>query len=375
MAKLKAAFEAEYYKSYRRPLRDYVFGYFHLVAMMLAPVAPVVNFFMQIPQMRSLAARVLEVTPNRPFPKFTRERATPNRITDVVLNRDFLPTDSLESPGSSKDRRVIYLSDPYARHIEPEVEQAAFDILNVLGFEIILLPVVSAGAAFISKGFLEQARRHAQRVLKALNKIDPSGVLPVVGIEPPEIYTLKHDYIDLLPEQREEIERRAGKIWLFEEFVIRTQVFDALRIANLTRPADNITQTKLKFHPHCHQRAEGPSKDGLPNGVNATIEMLRVCGYDVELIDSGCCGMAGTFGYEAEHYELSMKVGELKLLPYIRQLQITNSRSLISNPQSETVNRQSQIVSTGAACRMQIQQGTGVQAEHPILVAARVLCP
>jgi Fe-S oxidoreductase len=128
------------------------------------------------------------------------------------------------------------------------------------------------------------------------------------------------------------------------------------------------------FHPHCHQRAEGPSSDGLPNGTNATLELLRSCGYEVELMDTGCCGMAGTFGYEAEHYELSMKVGELKLFPKVRELEAENSES--GNRNSSIVNRQypagtmSSMVSSGAACRMQIWQGTGVEAVHPIMLIA-----
>jgi Fe-S oxidoreductase len=178
-----------------------------------------------------------------------------------------------------------------------------------------------------------------------------------------------------MPERAEEIKKRAGNVWLLEELVIRSRVFNVLRIASESEQNADSPLIKIKFHPHCHQRAEGPSIDGLPNGVNATIEMLRVCGYDVELIESGCCGMAGTFGYEEEHYELSMKIGELKLLPYIRQLQITDSRFLNSSHKPEIVNRKSETASTGAACRMQIEQGTGAHVEHPIVLAVRVICP
>jgi Fe-S oxidoreductase len=115
----------------------------------------------------------------------------------------------------------------------------------------------------------------------------------------------------------------------------------------------------VNFHPHCHQRAQGLAPDGLPNGTNATIELLRSCGYEVELMDTGCCGMAGTFGYEAEHYELSMKVGELKVFPQIREMGIRE--------------KELKLVSSGAACRMQIRQGTGVEAMHPIVLVANQL--
>lgn len=116
---------------------------------------------------------------------------------------------------------------------------------------------------------------------------------------------------------------------------------------------------KVMFQPHCHQRAEGLAEDGLPSGANATVELLRSCGFEVEVLDTGCCGMAGTFGYEAEHYDLSMQVGELKLFPALRQ--------------SKTGNRKSRVVATGAACRMQIGQGAGIEAAHPIILVRNAL--
>jgi Fe-S oxidoreductase len=202
---------------------------------------------------------------------------------------------------------------------------------------------------------LRAARNHAERVLQSLKRIDPDGSIPVVGIEPPEIYCLKNDYVDLLPERRPEISLRTQNVWLLEEFLIRSKAMANVQAAAL----EGVSRPKIEFHPHCHQRAEGPANDGLPNGVNATIESLRACGYRVELIEAGCCGMAGTFGYEAEHYRLSQQVGELKLLPYIRTLGVAN--------------RESVIASTGAACRMQIEQGAGVRAEHPIVLVARAI--
>jgi FAD/FMN-containing dehydrogenase/Fe-S oxidoreductase len=344
MAKLKFAFQAEYYKRYRRPLRDYLFGYFHATAGLLAPIAPLVNWFMRTPALKSMAAKMMEITPNRPFPKFARMRALPN---------------SLELDGGLHEGRVIFLSDPFARYIDTEVEQAAFDILNMLGYDVVVLPVVSSGAALLSKGFVEAARAHARRVLTALQRVDPANELPILGVEPPDIYSLKHDYVDLFPEREEEISARVQNVWLMDEFLIRSDRFVNLRVVNSGHshlPMGEETTVKVKFHPHCHQRAEGPSTDGLSNGVSATVEMLSICGYEVELIDTGCCGMAGTFGYEAEHYELSQQVGELKLFPYLR-----------------ADDGQSIIVSSGAACRMQMEQGTGIRTQHPLVLVISAL--
>jgi FAD/FMN-containing dehydrogenase/Fe-S oxidoreductase len=344
MAKLKFAFQSEYYRTHQRHLRDYVFGYFHLAAGLAAAIAPVTNALMAIPAIKNLVARVLGMTQSRPFPKFLSLRAK-------------LPTPTTQNRGE----KIIFLSDPFARYIEPETEQAALDILSACGLEVQVLPILGAGASFLSKGFIDQARAHAAGMLDLLDLVDPTRALPVVGIEPPEVYCLKHDYVDLLPQRQDEIQQRIDQVWLLDEFLVRSADFNDLRIANMGQvdgSESSLPKRKLNFHPHCHQRAQGPSADGLPNGTSATVELLRSCGYEVELMDTGCCGMAGTFGYEEEHYGLSMKVGELKLFPKIREL-----------ASSDRSGREG-VLSSGAACRMQIRQGTDVEAIHPILLVA-----
>lgn len=344
MAKLKFAFQAKYYKTHRRQLRDYVFGYFHVAAAVASSLAPLSNVMMQIPVVKNTFSRILGITDQRPFPKFSARRA-------VI---------SMKEPRKAGEK-IIFVSDAFSRYIEPEVEQAAFNILSTCGYDIHVLTVVGAGASFLSKGFIDQARRHAEKVLDALTQIDPRHQIPVVGIEPPEIYCLKHDYVDLLPERASEIEQLSN-VWLLDEFLLRSEPFRLLRAGReAIAPADHAhsQSTPIQFHPHCHQRAEGLSADGLPTGTNATLELLQSCGYPVKVMDTGCCGMAGTFGYEAEHYEVSIKVAELKLFPQLRA-------------QAE-VNQKSTVISSGAACRMQIRQGTGVRAVHPIELVADFL--
>jgi len=385
MTKLKYEFENQYYKSHRRPLRDYVFGYFHVAAGLLSPVAPLANALMQMPLFKNIAAKVLGITPYRPFPKF-KSYVTLSGAKSLVPRGEILRRSSAQNDRS----RVIFLSDVFSHYIEPQVEQAAFDVLSKCGYDVYVLPVIGAGASLLSKGFVDAAKHHAARMLHALNQVDPAREAAVVGVEPPEIYTLKHDYVDLLPERAEEISQRVEKIWLLDEFLLRSAEFDALRVVmlvQLSNPGNNLTTPKIYFHPHCHQRAEGPASDGLPNGTNATIQLLRLCGYDVELIDSGCCGMAGAFGYEAEHYDLSMKIGELKLFPTLRKLtpSVLASTSPKSDMESSHINQSSTVgfgggwegvvVSTGAACRMQILQGTGLDAKHPIELLGERLKP
>jgi FAD/FMN-containing dehydrogenase/Fe-S oxidoreductase len=341
MAKLKYEFENEYYKTHPRRLRDYIFGYFHVTAALAASVAPLSNALMDVPAFKNLMAKMLGVTPHRPFPKFSSQRAF------------FSAAES-----QRRGEKLIFLSDPFSRYIEPQVEQAAFDVLNQCGYDVHVLPVIGAGASLLAKGFIDAAQRHARSVLDALKQIDPTGEAYIVGVEPPEVCTLKHDYPDLLPERREELARRIEKTGLLDELLLRSEAFDALRVAKQGRFHSKLS-TKIQFHPHCHQRAEGPAADGLPSGTKATTELLRTCGYDVELLDTGCCGMAGSFGYEAEHYDLSMKIGELKLFPRLRGQRL------------ET--RDLSVIATGAACRMQIEQGTGIKARHSIFLVRAAL--
>jgi Fe-S oxidoreductase len=150
------------------------------------------------------------------------------------------------------------------------------------------------------------------------------------------------------------------RTWVLDEFILRVANLDldnnlsrSIKTANEQPPCRKIT-----FHPHCYQRAEGLANDGSPTGTAATVEMLRLFGYGVDVIDSGCCGMAGTFGYDVEHYDLSMQVGELKLLPQLRVL---------------SQEKGFEIAASGSACRLQIKQGAGVDASHPLVLVAEGL--
>jgi FAD/FMN-containing dehydrogenase/Fe-S oxidoreductase len=376
MAKLKFAFQAEYYKTHRRQLRDYVFGYFHITAGLAASVAPISNAIMGTPILKNMFAKVLGITTQRPFPKFVPPRGNPTDKHVLLRETKDLPSASSTSGQSRKlsntRQRVIFLPDAFARYIEPETEQAALDILSRCGYEVQILPVIGAGASLYSKGFIEAAQQYAGKVLDALNRVDPTGEVSIVGIEPPEVYFIKDEYIDLLPQRGAEINRRLKNTWLLDEFLLRSAEFNSLRVV-ISAGKDghgNNQQGTIKFHPHCHQRAEGLAEDGKPTGTSATLELLRSCGFQVDLLDTGCCGMAGTFGYEAEHYDLSMKVGGLKLFPMLRTMEKISAIAGADNLPSTIANQKSQILSSGAACRMQIQQGTGVQAIHPIIFVA-----
>ena len=326
MPKLKYEFMNQYYKSHRRHARDYLFGYFHVAAKVLSPFAPVTNLFMQAEGMKKVVSRVFGIAEQRPFPKFSAKK-------HQIVNTE-------------KEKAVIFLSDVFSHYIEPEVEEAAIAILNSLGFEVKILPIIGAGASLLSKGFLKAAKRHAEKVLAEIERLDGGAGLSVVGCEPPELYCLKHEYESLLPNHSVAIQSLKERTWLVDEFILRVAKKNEMDISHVDSSSQN---DRLTLHPHCHHRAEGPAADGLPSGVSATVAMLNRFGYEVDVIDAGCCGMAGTFGYDAEHYDLSMKVGELGVLPKARAI------------------KDRELVSSGAACRMQIKQGADVDARHPLL--------
>jgi Fe-S oxidoreductase len=217
-----------------------------------------------------------------------------------------------------------------------------------MGFDVEVITILGVGASLMSKGFIPAARHHAEQILKELKKRNLTNFSAIVGIEPSELYFLKHDYLDLLPGRSAEIAEITSKTWLLEEFLIRSLNFNNLRIATNGK--------KILLHSHCHQKAEDLSDDGLSNGANATVEFLKKAGYEIELTEAGCCGMAGTFGYEKEHFDLSQQIGNLKLFPLIKK-----------------VGNDKLIAATGAACRMQILQGTGVSAKHPVELAEMAL--
>jgi len=342
MAKLKYEFQSHYYESHRRPLRDYLFGYIGPLARLGAPFGGLVNGLMGLPLTRRLARRALGLSEKRLFPSFAR-------IKQQVPAQ----------PGDPGLETCLLLPDTFTHFFEPQVEQAGLAVLAGCSIHVRVLPVFGAGRTLLSKGFIAAARQHVIHLLDAIRRADPQGRLPVVGLEPSEIYTLRDELIDLLPERRVEVEALAARAWLIDEYLIRPRPGSAgLRIAALSEnKLSPAAARKVVLHGHCYQKAQPPHADGFALGLNASAQLLRAAGYTVEVLNTGCCGMAGAFGYEDEHYDVSMQVGELKLLPEVRR----------------AVAQQAVIAAPGTSCRSQIADGAGVQAEHSIRLVAQIL--
>ncbi|HCK67166.1 MAG TPA: FAD-binding oxidoreductase [Anaerolineae bacterium] len=334
MPRLKYEFMNQYYKSHRRPLHDYLFAYFHVIAKWLSPIALLANMFMKMNWSKKLISKTFGIAEKRNLPLFATNK--PQR-----------------AQSSPREKTVIFLNDVFSEYVEPEVKESAIEILNHLGYEVKVLSMIGAGASFLSKGFIEQAKHHAEKVLDEIKSLGAESSIPVVGCEPPEVYCLKEEYVALLPHRKAEIESISKNVFMVDEFILRVA-----KLGELNNFDGQTNEEKIFFHPHCHHRASS-------SGTSATVDLLHLLGYQVELSDAGCCGMAGTFGFDAEHYDLSMSIGELKLLPKIRELGIGN-RELA--PSVVFGGGRVGVVSSGAACRMQILDGAGVEAKHPLVL-------
>ena len=336
VAKLKYEFLHSYYKHHRRPLRDYLFAYIGGLGRLAQPVAPLINLVLQSRVGKLTGERLVGLSAKRGLPPFIWQSARWRR--------------------SLAEANVLLLRDAFTELFYPKLARAAIRVLQAAGLTPYMLPTVGAGRTLISKGFLSQAKRHAQRVVGEIEKLDPEGRLPILGIEPSEIYTLRDEYLALLPEIPG-VRALAQRVFMVDEFLIRRPDYGQTPIetlrAGLAAPGHD---RGVLLHGHCYQKTQPPADDGLPSGQQASLALLKALDYEVELVDSGCCGMAGSFGYESEHYELSMQIGELALFPAVR-----------------AAAEGQQVLASGVSCRAQIASGTGRVAKHPIeLIAERL---
>ena len=207
---------------------------------------------------------------------------------------------------------------------------------------------VESGRAAISKGCLRQAKRYANKNVRLLKDLITNET-PLVGIEPSCILTFRDEYPNLVaPELQQAAEDLGKNSLLFDEFLMRE-----VRAGRITRDAFSDREVDIWLHGHCHQKALV--------GVEQTAELLRLpVNATVHVIPSGCCGMAGSFGYEKAHYQTSIAIGEMVLFPTVRQAMKSTERiTLIAAP--------------GISCRTQIKDGTGYTAHHPIEILYRLL--
>jgi len=301
-----------------------------LRSRLIASLPALAQWGMQAPALANallssgLVRRAFGLTPKYPLPKLAKQT--------------WLDWWKLRATTTPKLRnRVLLVVDPFTNYLEPEIGIAAVEFFEWAGYQVELTPCLSSGRLQISQGMLVEARTTLTQMIEALYPAAADGV-PIIGIEPAELLTLHDEAIDLM--DREDLRNKARTLatgtWLFEEWVCRMD-----RNQQLDLPQDPGQEQHVLVHTHCHQKALSEPA--------ATADCLRLIpGTRVEVIESGCCGMAGAFGYELEHANTARAIGELSLLPAVRQAP------------AETM-----IVACGTSCRHQIKIGTGRNVRHP----------
>ncbi|MCK8492718.1 FAD-binding protein [Spirosoma sp. RP8] len=322
MTRMKAEFTQQHYREKGVPLRTKLVGNFTKL-MSLASVVPwAYNAIYETPALRKLANRTVGFHPDRTMPELSK----------TTLKKWF---DGRKKTPSQSAPRVLLFADEFTNYNDVEVGQKTVQLLERLGYEVIIPDHAESGRTYLSKGLVDDAQKIAVRNVTLL-KDRVTEETPLVGLEPSAILTFRDEYPDLVPtELKADAQRIAKHTYLFEEWL--AQEIENKRI---DRKLFTTETRQVKIHGHCHQKALSsmvPVKKALSLPLN----------YQVQLIPSGCCGMAGSFGYEAEHYDLSMQIGELVLFPAVRQA----NEAIIS--------------AAGTSCRHQIKDGTGRKAQHP----------
>jgi FAD/FMN-containing dehydrogenase/Fe-S oxidoreductase len=331
MASLKSEFLFNYQAMHGVPARARFFAAARRLNRLGSSFAPLSNLATSIPGARTLMERALGVTRRRPLPRF--ERRTLLRWHAGRRQR-----------GSGVLGRVVMLADSFTTFTEPGVGIAAVELLEMAGWQVDLIADRCCGRAAISKGRLDAAARDAKAMTARLANLAREGV-GIVGVEPSCILTLKEEHLALQPDSAD-AQVVAGQVRLVDEVILEAIDAGHLRMD----PASAMAGRRFLLHSHCHQKALV--------GTTATRELLaRIPGSTVIELDAGCCGMAGSFGFEAEHYDLSMQIGAMRLFPAVQA----------EDPDSV-------IAATGVSCRQQIAHGTGRRARHPVeLIRAAVV--
>ncbi len=335
MARMKIEFLAHYKARHGHTLRDRLFAGLPDYGPALSRVPGLANLRDRLPGARRLSERLLGLSAARALPRWRSDTFWRARREGAWASRDQL----LEAAAGGK--AVVLLVDTFNGTFEPENLTAAARVLHAAGY--LVHPLAErrycCGRSYLSAGMIERARSKATELSGALEEFARRSV-PIVGLEPSCLLTLRDEW--LVMHLGETARLIAANAWLFEEFLAREA--RAGRLSLRLRPAS----APILLHGHCHQKAFG--------AVEAILEVLRLIpGSQPRLIESSCCGMAGSFGYEAEHHEMSLTMAELKLFPALRAA-------------PDTI-----VVADGTSCRHQIRDGLGREALHAARLLERLL--
>lgn len=334
VAKLKAEFLQQYYDANGVPFRSRLIANFNTSAK-LGSIAPgIYNWMMTAPGISKAIKR---------FSGFAVKRSMPT-LYKTSLRKWFDKHKKNNGSGQPKDKRVYLFCDEFTNYNDTEIGIKAVLLLEKLGYEVLMPEHEESGRAWMSKGLLRQAKKIADKNVKIFSKII-TGETPLIGIEPSAILTFRDEYIDLVDEDNLASAKALSKnVFIIDEFIARE-----IERGNIKKSSFTTETRHIKLQGHCHQKSL--------SSTASSIKMMSLPeNYSVEEIRSGCCGMAGSFGFEKEHYDLSMQIGELVLFPAVR------------NKAEEVI-----IAAPGTSCRHQVKDGTGVRALHTVEVLYEAL--
>jgi FAD/FMN-containing dehydrogenase/Fe-S oxidoreductase len=317
MAKLKYEFLYHYYRANGLPLRNRLFGRIERLNRLGSRLPGLVNTLSTAPLSRWLLEKVAGIDRRRPLPALAAET-----FTDWFARRP--------PPSSAGRGDVVLFHDTFVTYNTPEIGRSAVELLEAAGYRVVLIDRKCCGRPLISKGMLAEAREHAAWNVARLAPYAARGVA-IVGLEPSCLLTLRDEWVDLL--RTDEARAVAGQSALLEQFLLRE------RERGLALSWSRHGRAAL-LHGHCHQKAM--------IGTGPTVAALKWAGYDVSEVDSGCCGMAGSFGFEREHYDLSVALGNRRLAPAVKAAPPTT-----------------EVIAPGISCRQQIEHLAGRRAKHP----------
>ena len=348
MTRLRAELLQQYYDRHGTPLRSWLVARTAQLEDICQHVRPLYNFLVSFKPTSLLIKKTIGFASERQLPKLRKMRKEERRERK-----------------KERKGRVWFFLDEFTRNHEPELAETFVQLLSALGYDFRIPCHVESGRAAISKGSLKRAKQLARmNVLRLMGVV--TDEMPLVGIEPSCILSFRDEYPDLVPDMMREGARQLGQhSLLFDEFLLRE-----VKAGRISRNSFDQTPIEIYLHGHCHQKALV--------GVEVMAEVLRqLLNAKVNVIPSGCCGMAGSFGYEKEHYKTSLAIGEMVLFPAIRKiLNVQNSLFESVALQSKFKVQSSKfkddvptfVVAPGTSCRQQILDGTGVKAVHPIEV-------
>lgn len=326
MTKLRSEILQQKYDRHGTPFRSWMVARMAKMEELGAMVRPFYNFFATWKPSAWVIKKIVRFSTDRQIPKLSR-----------YSMRKLVAKEKQPAEG----RKVYLFADEFTNHQEAELGLTFAKLLIKLGYQVEIPKHVESGRAAFSKGCLKLAKKYATKNVQMLSGI-VNDETPLVGIEPSCILSFRDEYPDIVPaEMRDTAKQLAKNCLLFDEFIMRE-----VEVGRISVEAFKEVSAEIYLHGHCHQKSL--------IGVGKCAEMLKLIpGVKVNVIPSGCCGMAGSFGYEKEHYETSKAIGEMVLFPTVRKA---------------TVDKQKQVIvaAPGTSCRQQILDGTGVKALHPI---------